>query len=252
MNRKNIFFPPNLIIIFILLVSGCKDDEVAPVTDYGFGTITGTAYLYNESDALYGPHAGAGVRISLIDTSGKVTDSTMTDSSGNWTLLNVSAGTYDCVLSKNGYGTTTILGYVYSGRKDIMTFQSVSLGQIPGFEAESLTVALTTDSLVVTGKVTGDAPYRRYVILYFASDSSVTNLHYIRDYYLSRIQPSQKTFRLAISLSYLRIFYFMDSHMPAWIAAYSYVPGSTIGPYGNLYYVTSVGTSLVKVGFTMP
>jgi hypothetical protein len=239
-------------IIATLFLAGCKDDSVTPTTDYGFGTITGTVYLRNEPDASTTLHPGSGVLVALRDSTQTIVDSTVTDSSGNWRFQNIQAGTYDCLLNRSGYATTTILGYPYDGLKDETTFRQCMMGQMPAFEVDSLTAVTTSDSLIISGVISGSASYRRYVLLYLGTDSVVSNFHYIRDYYTTRVQPGQQHFRQAIGLSYLQIFYFMDPHEAAWVASYSFVPGGTIGPYGNLYYNTSVGTVRQRVGFIMP
>jgi hypothetical protein len=247
--RKTVF---SVVITSILLLAGCSGDQPTQPTDYGFGMITGRVSLLNETDVSSTVHPGTGVLVSLRDSAMVVIDSVTTDSTGYWQLNNIQAGTYDVLLTKNGYAPTTTVGYLYSGRKDITTFRGSTIGQIPLFNVDSLSAVVQGDSVTISGSVSGTAPYRRYILIYLDADSVVSNQHYAHSYYSLGLQPFQSSFRISLSLPYLATFYFRDPSVQAWVAAYSFVPGSTIGPFGAMYYITSVGSGVIRTNFMMP
>ena len=85
-----------------IFLYGCAVDHIPPVTK---GNIEGNVAVFNE----YGSAAGDPSNVKVRLEGGNSIRETLTDKDGNWSFNDVPAGTYDIILSKEGFSTFKIL-----------------------------------------------------------------------------------------------------------------------------------------------
>lgn len=164
MNRYliNVFL---LVTIFVMI--GCEGEEgkrglPAPVLR---GSITGNVTTAVKADI-------AGIEVKIIETS----QTTKTDSLGNWTINDVKAGIYTLEFSKAGYGTSKIQNYSFVGGGVSRVTSSVTLSKLPSYTATHIDlIEFPTDdqgqfSCIVN--FTPEAPRNeaRYFRVYFSKN----------------------------------------------------------------------------------
>jgi hypothetical protein len=97
-----------LLLIFLVFVSCKKDDTITPTTVTQTSltnTIIGKAWYY---DYINKKHRNSFITAKVIGSNDEVIKSTITDSSGVYTLTDIPQGTYDIHLTKSGYSTMII------------------------------------------------------------------------------------------------------------------------------------------------
>jgi hypothetical protein len=133
--------------LFILIFSGCQKTEI--IQFYSKGTITGKVASIEESGFYHDSLSDVSV---ILDGSDPVI-ATSTDNAGKFELNDVPAGTYNIIFSKNGYGTTTIMGFKFVGGIEPI-YISFHLLQKSSTQIENLSLELVgTDSLLIKGTV---------------------------------------------------------------------------------------------------
>lgn len=103
---KNILLP--LLLMFLVFVSCKKDDTITPTTVTQTSltnTIIGKAWYYDYINKKY---RNSFITAKVIGSNNEVIKSTITDSSGVYTLTDIPQGTYDIHLTKSGYSTMII------------------------------------------------------------------------------------------------------------------------------------------------
>src|SRR4051794_25926064 len=96
-----------LLLFSFVLFEGCKDPSVDD--NDNVGSLQGTVTLLGVDGLPLKTHEGA--MISLEGTSYHAT----TDAYGKWVMENVAAGVYNVVLVKDGFDTTIIPRYHFTG-----------------------------------------------------------------------------------------------------------------------------------------
>lgn len=105
MSIKKVIHPFLVLSIFI---SGCTEKEIVEV---GFkGTMIGFVSAYNRGN---GVSKAAGATVVLEGSDPLIT--TTTDSNGRFLIEDLPTGTYDVVVSKEGYGTYKSVSYSFLG-----------------------------------------------------------------------------------------------------------------------------------------
>ncbi|HZV13072.1 MAG TPA: carboxypeptidase regulatory-like domain-containing protein [Candidatus Kapabacteria bacterium] len=184
---KNVLFTIFLAALTALIIS-CKGNDGAqgPAGPALTGSISGYTYLVDQNDSLLSNRSG--VTVSLNGTNISATS----DSTGKWTLNNVSTGVYEVTFSKSGYDSFVIpsqqfvgggalyLGDVYMAQKQ--TFGVISetakdslfnaYGQKVIYLTDSLTQPIYTTSKRVaifvgtTSSVSSDPSTYSYVVIH--------------------------------------------------------------------------------------
>jgi Carboxypeptidase regulatory-like domain len=133
------------VITVLILIAGCKGDT-GPAGPSQTGSITGFVTLINSDGSL--PANRSGVVVSIQGTS----LSTMTDSLGQWTISNVTTGTYTIAATKPNYGMTEQQGVQFLGGSNPLYLGNIN-GSINGYmtlaQPPNFTVAF--DSLKIAG-----------------------------------------------------------------------------------------------------
>jgi len=113
---KRVIFLGSILILGMLLVSGCKGTPSAGGTIFGKVTETGTGKpMENAEVTVYSPE---GVKLM-----------TATDSSGNYSISNIPSGSYKVRAYLQGYYLNEIMEEIYieNGKKKV-DFQLVVVG----------------------------------------------------------------------------------------------------------------------------
>lgn len=155
------------LLVTIFVVIGCEGEEgkrglPAPVLR---GSITGNVTTAVKADI-------AGIEVKIVETS----QTTKTDSLGNWTINDVKAGIYTLEFSKAGYGTSKILNYSFVGGGVSRVTSSITLTKLPTHTATHIDlIESPTDdqgqfSCIVN--FTPEAPYNelRFFRVYFSKN----------------------------------------------------------------------------------
>ncbi|MBS1537572.1 MAG: hypothetical protein JST20_07480 [Bacteroidetes bacterium] len=123
----------NLILgtLISIISIGCEGEEgkrglPAPLL---IGSISGSVSLVNSINS-------SGVEIKLLETS----QSTLSDSLGNWVINDVKAGIYTIVCSKSTYGTSKLLNYQFIGGGISRISTNIQLTKIPEYTANNLEI----------------------------------------------------------------------------------------------------------------
>ncbi len=255
--------------ITILVVIGCEGEEgkrgvPAPVLR---GSITGIVTTSAKADIT-------GIEVKIAETS----QTTLTDSLGNWTINDVKAGIYTLEFSKAGYGTSKIQNYSFVGGGVSRVTSSITLTKLPAHTATHIDLieAPTDDqgqfSCIVN--FTPEAPRSevRYFRVYFSKNRNFAPTN--GDFFFTTtftgfqanpysditlrvksIVPSLKTKNSSSSMS---PFVKGDSVYVAVCASASSgsTPNAASGFYDNLnfgqYVYTDVTAPTNTVGFVLP
>ncbi len=136
------------VITVLVLIAGCKGDT-GPAGPGLSGSITGVVQLFNSDGSQ--PIDRSGVTVSIPGTS----FSTTTDSLGQWTISNLTSGSYTITETKPGYGmseqqdvqlvsgTVVVVGTI--GR-NIVVSEDIIMAQPPDFTVSVDSIPSTSDS----------------------------------------------------------------------------------------------------------
>jgi hypothetical protein len=165
--------------LFLVVLTQCNFGPAGPTGPTGpklTGTMTGFAILVRSNG---GQPAN---RDSVMVTIDSTTFKAMTDSTGEWSIPEVTTGTYNLSYTRNGYSSNKSIQVQFTGggTKDIGT---VFLCQAPSFSVKALSQLSTvrTDSTTAHLEVrltdsTVAGPYMPYrVFLFLGTDSTVSS-----------------------------------------------------------------------------
>ena len=163
-------------IIFLVIISclvySCNQYDQPTIVNLR-GTMTGFVRLVDENgDDL----SSGGVKVSVDGTN----FSTLSDSSGKWTLSDVTAGTYDISFSKEGFGTNKVVSFSFVGNGTAY-LNRITVPAVPSFTSTlDIAQADTSDSstvISVVGNLSDFAPLgsSRLVLLFLAKTPSVSS-----------------------------------------------------------------------------
>jgi hypothetical protein len=236
-------------ILLSFLLTTCKETSTEPLQPKGI--ISGDVVQETEAQNII--HNGNGVTVALEGTSFV----TSPDSNGHWVIKGVPAGTYNVVLSKNGYGTLKCLGYKFKGTGN-SDFGLCTLGQIPSFNVSTITASIETqnqdDIVVLSGTLSSMAPYQRTLWVCFGKDSTVSNQNFTAhtSYYFT-VLDSSSTFYRWEPVSVIKDCGFTSGDT-VYVAAYGAVIGSSIVHLDNSQddTPTSVSSVVTRTSFIMP
>lgn len=187
---------PALVLLAAVFAYSCGGDDDSSDNNQTTPTtadILGSVNLYDEGTNLVN---GGGMTVRLIDPSA---GSTQTNSSGEFTLSDVPAGTYTLSFEKSGYGTFLIpnLQHAPSGGNTIIT-ESPSLGQSSSTQITGLFAKTVDDVINVTiaTEPAGNNSNPRYIRYFLSSqaDVSSTNYQYNSPGFTVQISPANIQF----------------------------------------------------------
>lgn len=144
-----------LVAIFLLIQSGCSDEDSICTTCPVPGTIKGTLMLIDSTGIAFDDYSGA--KVELEGTS----FSSLTNSLGQWELRGVPLGIYTIRISKPGFGYMRYIGYQFVGNGTIVLDNRFMIGVPPSYN-------VTLDSLVVTQSNTYIGVTSEYSIPYYS------------------------------------------------------------------------------------
>lgn len=235
------------IVSFYFLVS-CTE-TVAPVLT---GSISGFISLHEEDGTPIKDRSG--VRVSIEGRSNVA----FTNTDGRYKLENVSAGIFNIIYEKEGFGLNKIIAREFVGGGDAFIYELL-LSKLPSFNVTSLTInKISTQPpyLSMRGNLSDVRNYSRSVIIFFGKGEDVSNdpKNYLRTNSIY-VYSDSSTFGYSWS-DYNR--YFLDagfiSGETVYVAAYSasdYYWGSVFDPVTGRYYFYNVGSSPVKSSFVL-
>ncbi len=186
------------IVVFVLLINGCKKDETSVTSPIPIvkGDLMGYTILRNEKYV-------AEKNNSFITVSVEGTNlSSQTDSSGNYSIKGIEAGERVIVFTKTGYGIyktkNTIVGNSTSviGRVDIYEF--------PPFNVQNLKAKVISNNFELSGTLSNTLDGGRGIVCYAFSDSTVSSepsKYLFSDY--STLFSGVNSFNIRISFSEL-------------------------------------------------
>ena len=165
---KKVFLHIALIAIvsFYFLVS-CTE-TVAPVLT---GSISGFVSLYEEDGTSIKDRSG--VKVSIEGRS----NFAFSNSEGRYKIENVSAGIFNIVYEKEGYGLNKIIAREFVGGGDAFIYE-LPLSKLPSYNVISLNIVKSTaqpQSLHISGQVSDARNYFRHAILFFGKNPSISN-----------------------------------------------------------------------------
>ncbi|MEI6749423.1 MAG: carboxypeptidase-like regulatory domain-containing protein [Bacteroidota bacterium] len=149
MKTKLIFILISSLVLFVSCKKTATDEPIEKTTEQ-----SGNVILCNDDKDLDN-HAGVKVSIEGSDLS------TITDSSGNWTLKGVKASKQTIVFEKDGFGTYKQEITPSLDHSNYMS--SFKLPEIPQFSIKNLTVSFSTGGTI---KITGEATSHPQLIYY--------------------------------------------------------------------------------------
>ena len=153
------------IVSFYFLVS-CTE-TVAPLLT---GSISGFVDLYEEDGSQINDKSG--VRVSIEGRN----NFAFTNTEGRYHLENVSAGIFNIVYEKEGFGLNKIIAREFVGGGDAF-INSIQLMKLPSFNVTSLNISTVLGSadLTISGNISNVQSYSRYVISFFGKSENVSN-----------------------------------------------------------------------------
>ena len=123
-------------IIILLLTQSCTEETIYKVGITG--SLTGTVY----SSSNTGSSVLADATILLEGSDPLIT--LKSDTNGKYHVEGLRTGTYNVVISKDGYGTFRILGYSFVGGENETSIGGVTLYQLPNMLIKEASVTVTT------------------------------------------------------------------------------------------------------------
>lgn len=175
-----------LIVLLSFILFDCTPDHIPPLP----GNIEGHVALFTENEVLINDSSGVKVRLEGIGPAQEV----LTDSKGYWAFKDIPSGTYNIILSKDGYATYKLLSVTHAGG---------SVATVPYMNVLSifkLTTSVITDATVETlpgyigASATGDP--NKNTIAFIGRSGSNSPQTYLR-YYIRQISVSRYLFTYA-------------------------------------------------------
>jgi hypothetical protein len=117
-------------LVLLSFLTGCTDQTNSPVLT---GSMTGFVILYNEDGSEANNFSGVYVTLEGTNHFG------VSDSSGKFLIQNVSAGIYNIVFSKEGFGTYKIIAQEFTGGGEAY-YGYIYLSKVPSFTVQSISV----------------------------------------------------------------------------------------------------------------
>lgn len=171
-----------LTVSAIVLLFACKgkDGEQGP-SGILKGDAIGYLNVYDENGASLSNKAGVTV---TVEGSSPVV-SAVSDSTGKYTLKDLSQGTYDLSFSKSGYGTYKKFGYSFTGGSK-PTYSTY--GGIAAVSTVNPGTTLTLDTslssfITVSGKISGSFTGNKMIRGFLSTSSNVSGSNYIGSFY---------------------------------------------------------------------
>jgi len=186
----------NTLLILSLILLGtfaCSKDssiEPDPITK---ANIVGSVNLYDEGTL---PMDNAGMTVTIEGSSPQI--STTTDQDGKFRLMDVPYGDYSLRYEKEGYGTYRLFNLAHFGGNDFTSIsKSPSLGQISMTQVTQLTANVSGTDVIISATTSpaGNTGNRRYIRLFYGTDSDVSSENYssFSETMLSQINPKDLT-----------------------------------------------------------
>jgi hypothetical protein len=171
---------PILFFFFCVALLGCKSNPTSPSNSVGTGNgeINGYANLYDTNGVVMNDHSGIAVSVE------NGSQTTITDSDGQFTLMGIPNATFTLIFSKPGFAESHHIDYIY---KDTSTLQYYGLRKL--FQTRRLTpdivlrpfeggdtnnpyqLAMFSSRILDTLK---NQQYSGLIKLYFGHDASVS------------------------------------------------------------------------------
>lgn len=235
-----------LAVLMLLLIATLScTDTVAPVLT---GDITGFVYLQdNEGQQI---KDRSGVKVSIEGRQ----NFTYTDSNGKFTLENVSAGIFNIVFEKEGYGLYKIIAREFPGGGEAYLY-STTLFELPAYEVSSVTIVKSSNNLLIQGSVTGELNYYRNVLIFFNKNSNVSNdpKNYLtlRSVYVYADSLQFSSYIYDYKDWFISEGFSIDSTI--YLVAYSSTDywGGYPDPETGRYFYTGIGSNPVKTSFVL-
>jgi hypothetical protein len=222
----------------------------------GNGSITGSIALVKANG--YEPARRDSVAVSINGTP----FSTITDSTGAWSISNLGPGTYTFSFARAGYDTARVMQYGFSGTGS-KSLGTTNLCQAPSFNVANVWHWISTDTnrirlgIKVSDTTVSDpnVPYR--VFLFFGTDSSVSSnpSHYL-SVSTNNVMAFQKgidSTSVILTAPLLVNYGFVEGDI-VYVAAYAANAGSANSAYtdpatGRLVYVNinPVESNVIKI-----
>ncbi|MBT3210149.1 MAG: carboxypeptidase regulatory-like domain-containing protein [Bacteroidetes bacterium] len=236
-----------LIIICLSLMS-CKKTEVIELDLTGI--IKGEIYTLDEY--IFQNNDYQGIFIKLAGSEPLIT--TYTNSSGKYELINIPTGTYDLIISKDGYGEYQIQGIQIVGGDEPIYFNN-SLVQKSSTVVENLSLQIMSFSEInMTGIVNHNFYGQTFfypTIRYFINNTEgVSNNNYIQTEEICFFEESGMQFTSQIAIS--------KNLYPSGSKIYIIAYGCHLHDNGyydimsNQYRYSSLGIGSNKVSITIP
>jgi len=234
------------IVSFYFLVS-CTE-TVAPVLT---GSISGFVSLYEEDGTSIKDRSG--VRVSIEGRS----NFAFSNSDGRYNLENVSAGIFNIVYEKEGFGLNKIIAREFVGGGDAFIYE-LPLSKLPSYNVISLNIVKSTaqpQTLNISGQVSDARNYYRHIRLFFGKKVSVSN--HPKDYLaVNGITVYQDSISFNYSFGNYKTYFLQEGFNlgdTVYAAAYSMSDygWGTPDPLTGRYYFYNVGSSPVKSSFVL-
>lgn len=235
-----------LAVSMLLLIATLScTDTVAPVLT---GDITGFVFLQDHESQQIKDRSG--VKVSIEGRQ----NFTYTDSNGKYRLENISAGIFNIVFEKEGYGLYKIIAREFPGGGEAY-LHSLTLFELPAFEVSSVTIVKSSNNLIIQGSVTGVLNYYRNVLIFFDKTSNVSNdpKNYLtlRSGYVYADSSQFSSYIFDYKNWFINKGFLNDSTI--YLAAYSSTDywGGYPDPETGRYFYTGVGSNPVKESFIL-
>lgn len=242
---KKLQFVLTTILLFSFLVS-CTDTVVPVLT----GSISGFVDLYEEDGSQINDKSG--VKISIEGRN----NFAFTNSDGRYHLENVSAGIFNIVYEKEGFGLNKIIAREFVGGGNAF-INSIPLLKLPNFNVTSLNIikAQGSSDLTISGNISNAKSYSRYVISFFGKSENVSNdpQNYLMATHIYVYRDSTTFTSSWSNLNESLLAVGFNSGETIYVAAYSssltysYTPDPITG---RLFYY-NVGSSPAKANFIL-
>ncbi len=236
-----------IVIVLFSLLSSCTE-TVAPVLT---GSISGFVSLYEEDGTSIKDRSG--VKVSIEGRS----NFAFTNSDGRYKLENVSAGIFNIVYEKEGFGLNKIIAREFVGGGDAFIYE-LPLSKLPSYNVTSLNIVKSTaqpQSLHIGGQVSDARDYYRHLILFFGEKISVSNNP--QDYLsLRTIYIYEDSTSFGFPIDNYRIYFLQEGFNlgdTVYAVAYSISDygWGTQDPLTGRYYFFNVGNSPAKSSFVL-
>lgn len=244
-NRTRFFtFIRSIIAIMPILFTNCEGPsgptgQTGPPSPVLTGTISGFVYLA-DPDTIYADHRGIEIQIE------NTTFTTSTDSNGRWSIDELPTGTYNILISKNGFGyfKYTSVQFIGGGEYYIGTRFLTSVPVLPVGLDSTITNPFAVIILGTLYEEIPEADYHNVLIFFGLSDSVSSNPEYYK--YMRSASISLGSFSESININILKDIGFNSGdtiYITAFasISFYNYMFGGYVGYYYHRYIDTITG-----------